>query len=82
MQQEFVDLYAAEQDLQTIYGDEKMGGANGVASPLPFLQYVNYKGFAQGQAGFAKTFVLPTWESLARLMPRLQFLVDRINQNI
>ena len=53
--QEFNDLYEAELDLQKIYGDEKSGGAQGIAAPLPFLKYdqkgndeLNFKVFAKG----------------------------------
>ena len=65
IQQEFVDLYDAEKDLQVLFGDEKIGGANGISAPLPFLKYFDYQGFAKGQVSFTRTFVLPTWESLA-----------------
>ena len=44
-----------------IYGDEKTGGATGVPGPPPFMKYSDYKGFAMGQANFAKTFALPAW---------------------
>ena len=48
MQQEFLDLYEAESDLQMIYGDEKTGGATGIAGPPPLMKYTDYKGFARG----------------------------------
>lgn len=44
-----------------IYGDDKTGGATGIVGPPPFMNYTDYKGFAIGQAGFSKTFAVPTW---------------------
>ena len=98
IQQEFVDLYDAEIDLRKIYGaaegaqdaangQMEKGGSGGsnnraVVAPPEYLNYKSYKGFAMGQAGFAKTFVLPTWRSIGTLIPKLQFLVERIEQNI
>ena len=93
MQQEFVDLYDAEIDLQKIYGaaptstgdmtsNDSHNNSRAIAAPAAFLNYTSYKGFAMGQAGFAKTFVLPTWKSIAVLIPSFQYLVQRIEDNI
>ena len=79
--QEFQDVYDSELDLQKIYGDEK-SGAGGVASPLPMFKYKDYKSFAGGQVFFTKAFVLPTWQILVRLLPRIGHLVTNIEQNI
>jgi hypothetical protein len=60
---------------------------------LPFLVWKDYKSYCAGQIGFIsksfynltfyiETFVVPLFEELSKLEPKVNILVDRINSNI
>jgi len=71
--QEFQDQYYEEKYLADI--------ANGIAQPAPFLKYSDYAGFLGGQVYFINSMVLPLWEKMAQIDPKLTYLFERAKEN-